>query len=87
MSSDCWRYIYLSPNSPAIQRPNLPVATLHIVPLVAFCDLKSKVRDMTASDVSEVSLLFRTPAGELLYLSRFFPVTDWLQWIRALRRQ
>ena len=65
MPSDRWRYI---PLSLAIQQLNLFIATLHIIPLVAFCGSKSKVRDMTVAEVNEVSLLFRMPDGETLYL-------------------
>ena len=56
------------------------IATLHILPLISHAGLKSKVRDMTIADVSEVSRLFRTPSCEfLLILLRF--VADGHQWI------
>lgn len=40
---------------------NVFKATLHIVPLIAFFGLKSKVREMALGQVNEVVWLFRTP--------------------------
>ena len=40
------------------------IATLHIIPLIAFASLKSKVREMTLGEINEVASLFRTPDRE-----------------------
>ena len=43
---------------------NIFKATLHIIPLISFAGLKSKVREMTLSEINEVAWLFRTPNHE-----------------------
>ena len=63
MPIGCWRY--------AVRIFNiLPMAdgfkaTLHIIPLIAFAGLKSKVREMTLVEINEIARLFRTPDCEL----------------------
>ena len=43
---------------------NTFIATLHILALISFAGLKTKIRDMTVLELSEVSWLFRNPNCE-----------------------
>ena len=55
-----------------------PKATLHIIPLIAFAGLKSKVREMTMAEINEVARVFRTPSRKshvvLLWLVSCSPI-------------
>jgi len=63
VSIDCWRYVYLFVPVCTILflMFHLFVASLYILPLIAFSGLKTRVRDMSFAEVSDVSRLFRTP--------------------------
>ena len=62
----CWRYVDLFVLAYTVLHSvsDAFTATLHILPLISFADLKSKVRDLTIAEVSEVSWLFRVPNCE-----------------------